>query len=160
MAPRGTALCLGIALLMGSLDAAACSVYPDADWPGATDLATLKTSQQRLERFRERFSAGALISFVKITVTNRATGLDFTAEADSGGNYPATLLPAGHYRAPNFVNTYSMEYNLTVQRELPATMVLNSAMNDRRDVAKPHKPKAGKSCHSETQHRSLPFWHY
>lgn len=41
---------------------------------------------------------GSVVPAAKITVTNNATGLDYTAVADKDGNYRVSLLPAGQYR--------------------------------------------------------------
>jgi hypothetical protein len=42
--------------------------------------------------------SGAVAPGARITVTNRGTGLNYTATADTDGSYRVSLLPAGHYR--------------------------------------------------------------
>jgi carboxypeptidase family protein len=41
---------------------------------------------------------GSVVPAAKITITNLGTGLDYTAVADTDGNYRVSLLPAGQYK--------------------------------------------------------------
>ncbi len=64
--------------------------------------------------------SGAVVSNVKVTVRNRATGLERHAQTDSDGNYQVAALPVGAYRievqAQGFASQAVNELTLEVGR--------------------------------------------